>query len=244
MKKLSLLLIIVMSCAAPAAAQDAAQPVPDVTHLFTDTVRDVKRLPSRDTLMWLTIGAAAAIAGHPEDARITRSVSGARVLREPLEAGATIGGTPLQLGAAITAYAIGRGADKPRVALLGADLIRAQVIAEGLTFAIKQTVRRSRPEGSGFSFSSGHTAVSFASATVLQRHLGWKAGVPAYAIATYVAASRVQTKKHYFSDVAFGAAVGIIAGRTVTAGRVGRFVVAPAVGPGTAGASFTWVGKP
>ena len=70
-----------------------------------------------------------------------------------------------------------------------------------------------------FSFPSGHSSVTFATATVLQRNFGWKAGVPAYALASYVAASRVQMKRHFFSDVAFGAAIGIVAGRTVTVGR-------------------------
>ena len=37
-----------------------------------------------------------------------------------------------------------------------------------------------------------------------------------YAIASYVAASRLHDNVHYLSDVVFGAAVGSIAGRTVT----------------------------
>ena len=78
---------------------------------------------------------------------------------------------------------------------------------------------------------------------MLQRNLGWKAGVPAYAMATFVAASRVQTKRHYLSDVTMGAAIGIIAGRSVTVGRGdARFAVAPSALPGGAGVNFTWVG--
>jgi len=90
---------------------------------------------------------------------------------------------------------------------------------------------------------SGHTTVAFASATVLQRHFGWKVGVPAYAVATYVAASRVEQKHHYLSDVAFGAALGIAAGRTVPMGHGHGLMVTPIVSPdGTgAGAGFTWV---
>mgnify|MGYP002382179598 CR=1 FL=1 len=57
-------------------------------------------------------------------------------------------------------------------------------------------------------------AQAFATASVLQADLGWKAGLPAYAVATWVAASRVQTKRHYVSDVVAGAAVGILAGRS------------------------------
>ena len=49
---------------------------------------------------------------------------------------------------------------------------------------------------------------------------------PAYAVAAYVGASRVQAGKHFTSDVVFGAALGIVAGRTVTLGNAnfGRII--------------------
>jgi len=81
-------------------------------------------------------------------------------------------------------------------------------------------------------------------ATVVQEHFGWKGGVPAYALATYVAASRVQAKRHYLSDVAMGAAIGIVGGRSVTVGRGdARFALAPAAVPGGAAVQFNWLGK-
>jgi hypothetical protein len=68
--------------------------------------------------------------------------------------------------------------------------------------------------------------------------------VPAYALASYVCASRIRAKRHYFSDVAFGAALGIVAGRSVTVGRGdGRFTVAPMAAPGGGGVGFTWIGN-
>jgi membrane-associated phospholipid phosphatase len=69
-------------------------------------------------------------------------------------------------------------------------------------------------------FPSGHAADTFAFATALERHLGWKGAVPAYIFASYVAISRLPDNRHYLSDMVFGATVGIIAGRTVT--RHGR----------------------
>ena len=117
------------------------------------------------------------------------------------------------------------------------------MIAQALTAGIKMSVGRTRPDGTQYSFASGHTPVTFASATVLQRDLGWKAGVPAYAVATYAAASRIQEKRHFLSDVAFGAAIGII-GRTVTIGHGERqFAVTPTAAAGGGGVSFTWLGQ-
>jgi membrane-associated phospholipid phosphatase len=82
--------------------------------------------------------------------------------------------------------------------------------------------------------------VSFASATVLQQHFGWKVGVPAYALASYVALSRVQMKRHYLSDVAFGAALGVAAGRTITIGRSKQLQLQPMVTDGGGGVQFSW----
>jgi membrane-associated phospholipid phosphatase len=111
-------------------------------------------------------------------------------------------------------------------------------MGEVLAVGVKQAARRARPSGSGFSFPSGHATVTFASATVLQRHFGWRVGLPAYAVASYVATSRVQQKRHYLSDVAFGAALGSVAGRTVAVGRRHAIEIGPMAAPGGAGISF------
>jgi membrane-associated phospholipid phosphatase len=218
--------------------------VPSLSRLFKETLTDFRQLPSRDTFIWLTIGAVAAFAGHPADGRVTSILSASQPLHETLETGAVVGGIPFQLGAAFATYALGRATDSPRVASVGADLFRAQLMAQATTHAIKYSVRRMRPDSTRFSFPSGHASVTFASATVLQRRFGWKAGIPAYAVASYVAASRVQMKRHYLSDVAFGAALGIVAGRTVTIGRGNaRFALAPMGSPGGGGVAFNWMGK-
>jgi membrane-associated phospholipid phosphatase len=50
---------------------------------------------------------------------------------------------------------------------------------------------------------------------VIERHLGWRKALLGYAVATYVATSRLHDDQHWLSDVVFGAAVGTVAGRTV-----------------------------
>ena len=234
--------------ATPLGDSTVASPVqwsaPAFTTLFKDTVQDFRRLPSRDSMKWLGIGAAVAAVGHSVDHPVSRGLSASPLLDDVFEPGATIGGARLQMGGALATYTIGRVTRSPKVTLVGADLLQAQIMSQALTAAVKMSVRRTRPDGSQYSFPSGHTSVTFASATVLQRDLGWKVGIPAYGVATYVAASRIQEKRHFLSDVAFGAAIGIVAGRTVTFGRGdGRFAVAPMAAPGGGGVSFTWVGQ-
>lgn len=82
---------------------------------------------------------------------------------------------------------------------------------------------------------SGHTTASFTSAAVLEAHFGWKAGVPAFAMASFVGWSRIRDHEHFLTDVVVGAAIGVVAGRTVTAGHRGRaWAVIPVASGGTA----------
>ena len=78
------------------------------------------------------------------------------------------------------------------------------------TYALKYIVQKQRPDQSNnLSFPSGHSTVSFTGAAFLQHRYGWKFGIPAYALSTYVAWSRVYGKKHDYWDVLAGAAIGI-----------------------------------
>ncbi len=78
------------------------------------------------------------------------------------------------------------------------------------TYALKSAIDKERPDGSdNDAFPSGHTTSAFASAAFLHRRYGATYGVPAYALATYVAYSRVDNDHHEWEDVAAGAAIGI-----------------------------------
>lgn len=78
------------------------------------------------------------------------------------------------------------------------------------TYALKYIVRKERPDKSDkLSFPSSHTMVAFTGAAFIQRRYGWKYGIPAYLVSTYVAWSRVYADKHDWWDVAAGAAIGV-----------------------------------
>ncbi len=149
----------------------------------------------------------------------------------------------VQAGGALGTYLVGRFAHRPDVAIVGADLVRAQVVGAGITWGIKVATNRQRPDGSRYSFPSGHSASSFATAAVLERHFGWKVGLPAYGLALYVAVSRLSENKHYLSDVIFGAGIGIVSGRAVTVGRGAQtFAMSPTVVRGGVGLTLTRIG--
>jgi membrane-associated phospholipid phosphatase len=205
-------------------------------------VTDFKHLPSRENLFWVGVGSGMALAVHPADTSFNQRVTGDE-WDKFFAVGAVLGNSATLFTVSATVYTVGRVRDNKHVSHVGSDLLQAIGVAEVITQSLKYATQRERPDGSGAnSFPSGHAADTFAFATALERHLGWKGAVPAYLFSTYVAMSRLQENRHYLSDVAFGSAVGIIAGRTVT--RHGRSNYSYTVAPVPGGAMFRVVRLP
>jgi membrane-associated phospholipid phosphatase len=194
---------------------------------------DFKHFPSWDTAAWLAGGGALALAVHPADDDLNARLAKHRGF---FRAGGHIGSVYVQGGTGIVTYIIGRRIRNEKVKHLGTDLLSSQIVAQAITQAIKISVRRDRPDHSNkHSFPSGHASSTFASATVLQRHLGWKAALPTYTIASYVAISRMHENRHHLSDVVFGAALGVAAGRTTTRHGRAHWALIPTVGKDAVG---------
>jgi membrane-associated phospholipid phosphatase len=111
----------------------------------------------------------------------------------------------------------------------------------GVTHGLKVAINKQRPENHGdYSFPSGHTSASFQGAAFIHRRYGWKFAIPAYAAAAYVGWSRVEgeSDKHDVTDVAAGAAIGVISSFYFTKPRH-NLVVTPYVDGKTFGLSIT-----
>jgi membrane-associated phospholipid phosphatase len=89
------------------------------------------------------------------------------------------------------------------------ELAETTIVTLGITHGLKHLVDEKRPDGGSQSFPSGHASSTASAAEFLWERYGWKYGGPAYAIAAFVAYSRVESKKHYTHDVLAGAAIGI-----------------------------------
>jgi len=203
-----------------AVGEEAAKPrgsfFSSLGHNLAD---DVKHIPRRNSVYWLAGGIAAAYAIHPADKTLNARLLGHS---NPFVLGDYIG-SAFTIGAAgMAAYTVGRMSNSPRAEHLGMDEVEGVLLAEGISEGMKQIVRRKRPVPpsgklhSGFSMPSGHATISFTAATILQQHLGYKAGIPTYLVASYVAMSRLHDNVHWASDVVMGAATGVIIGRSVT----------------------------
>jgi len=250
-------LAMLIVCAAPLAAQDATAP-PDpasdapraeqrpsddkkpptpehtgIHALFRNLGEDYKNLAHLDNVLVAGVGGAAALAVHPWDPDVNAHLRSHYTLVNDIYAPAKYyGDTPEQVALSLGTYALGRIFDYPKASHLGMDLLRAQIVAESMVEPLKFAVGRERPDASNHqSFPSGHSAVTFAAATVLERHLGWKKSALAYVVAAYVASSRLHDNVHYASDVMFGSAVGVIAGRTVTEHGAEYWTIVPTTTP-------------
>ena len=110
--------------------------------------------------------------------------------------------------------------------------------ADSVTYGLKQLVHEERPDHSGNeSFPSGHTSVSFAAAATLENRYGWRAGLPALLVATFVGVGRVEADKHYWHDVVAGAALGTASGFLITSRRTDRVRLVPWAGYRSGGVS-------
>jgi hypothetical protein len=221
---------------APVAPPVLGRPVDNP---FTSVGRDLKNFFSLDTAMIVSSGGfLATVASTKDHVFIIDS-------KEDLHSGVfepgNIGGSFLvQTAAAVSVYAVGRATGDQKTASVGADLVRSQFVSQIVVQGVKFSTQRTRPDGSNQqAFPSGHTASAFATATVLNRHLGWKAGLPAYLFATYVGASRMSINKHHLSDVVMGATIGFAAGRSVTFG-VGKARFDMSATPTAGGAAVTF----
>jgi membrane-associated phospholipid phosphatase len=216
---------------------------PPLGAVFRALPNDLWRFISLDTAVVLAGGGAAATIVSVWDDDIVAELQESPQLNHAFSAGSRYGQFAVILGGSFAVYAIGRASGHSHTAVVGADLARAIIVSQAWTQAIKLTVHRERPDHSNHhSFPSAHASGGFAAAGVLARHYGWKAAIPAYAGAAYIAAARLHDNRHYLSDVTFGAAMGVASARTVML-KAGRYDlrVKPTPTPGGAALTVTLV---
>jgi hypothetical protein len=222
------------------SAAETSSPAGGVSGYVRQIAGDFLHLPSWQNLEIMAAGGGLSVVSHQYDAEVVQRMSGSHQVETFFDPGQWIGSAAYLVPATFVTYGVGRWSDRARVSSLAGELFRAEILSQTVTLAIKLSAQRTRPDGTKYSFPSGHASATFAIAATLQRRLGWKAGAPAYTVASYVAVSRLSERKHYLSDVVFGAALGVVCGRTVTR-DVGpaRLSLAPVTVSGGVGVAFT-----
>ena len=195
-------------------------------------------------------GAFALSYLYDNDVRSDLAANRSRTLTRATDAGSVVGNPYLHIGAAALLYGAGAVADQPRIMRIGQELGEALIFSDVATLLLKESVGRARPvtgqDNSSFrpfqfkndydSLPSMHTASSFAVAHVLASETD---SIPlkilCYAGASFVGFSRLYQGQHWTSDVVLAAAIGELAGNSVTRYRAlptGKFTVVPMVNDG------------
>ncbi len=90
-------------------------------------------------------------------------------------------------------------------------VIKSVVYTALMTFTIKTLTNQPRPKDNAKkdSFPSGHASSSFAFSTAIWLSQGYKWGIPATLLASWISFSRIKDGSHYYHDSMFGAALGV-----------------------------------
>ncbi|MFN3455622.1 MAG: phosphatase PAP2 family protein [Pseudobdellovibrio sp.] len=194
--------------------KDPTQGKPFVPWLWEDQFQPtIKESLNTKGILTLAIGAATTVAAHQYDVDVySHNTRGKNTLMSNTATKrlSSIGSGFLGISVAVGQILI----DQDN----GLMHARAVALTSISHVTLAYAAHRTRPGNRGdylpfpSSFPSGHTSSAFATATALSYAYGWKAGVPAFLLATSIGMARVVDNAHWLSDVTAGAALGIFWG--------------------------------
>jgi hypothetical protein len=179
---------------------------------------DARNIFSTRTLKYLGAGGLLTAAAHAVEDVDQQEHTFERLGQIP-DFGNTYGSSTVVIGGTASLALLGWGTGSSTFKSAAVDMARSYTYSVVLVGALKATVDRTRPDGEPHSFPSGHSAVAFSAAPVIAHHFGVLAGAAAYACATATLMGRMEDRRHYLSDVVFGAAIGLAMGEAVVAQR-------------------------
>jgi membrane-associated phospholipid phosphatase len=131
-----------------------------------------------------------------------------------------------QVPVLVGVYATSLWLQEPTLHEFSVSTLSAYTISAAVTVALKGITNTQRPttqfENGHYGFPSYHSSSTFAIAACLDEFYGWQVGVPAYVLAGLVGWSRIDQREHDLSDVLFGAVLGVVVGKTVSAAHLDR----------------------
>ena len=207
--------------------------------LFRCIPHDLRNVARGESLAWLGAAGGMAAGSALLDDDVDQALRDGDPNLFPA-VGDQLGQAGVHFGVPLALYVAARTTGHSETAAFAVTLLRAQ-IANGIVTRSLKLIPRPRPFqevatlGHG-SFPSGHTSATFATATVIHRRWGWRTGLPAYLLASYVGVTRLHNN-HYLSDVTFGAALGIATGLAVNQPSR-RVAISPIIVPGRAGVAI------
>lgn len=214
---LAVALVTSLSWSAPSAAQQGLDPRPAAMNLT----------------WWHPVAAGAGVTAlflidRPLRDAIQRNQSD--FLSDVSDVAKTFKDPPVYAVAAVGTAALGLVVQDPKITVTGLHIAAAYGIAGGMHIGSKWVFGRSRPNrtpesatnfdfwdgDSNSSFPSGSAAVTFSLATILADAIDRKpVTILVYSAATLNSWSRLYGDRHWLSDVAFGALIGVTSAKLV-----------------------------
>jgi len=206
----------------PLLSKEARNIWMDQKHIWTSPLR-IRTFD--DALPWILVGAGTAgliASDHWSARQLPNTVDQVSISHDVSQVGAGYTVIPITAGFYIGG-AIAHNEKARETGVLGAEaVIDVTIVSE----VFKVATRRQRPlDGNGngnffkggSSFPSGHSAVSWALASVVAHEYNSNVWYPiaAYSLASLVSLSRLSGQNHFPSDVFVGGALGWFTGRYV-----------------------------
>ncbi len=196
-------------------------------------------------LLGLAAGVGATLGVHEADSDIQEAFHPEDPLGGAADVFNVMGHSLVLGGATLTAFTIAKLVNAPKAALTAGTMFEAFALTMALTFLLKFSTQRTRPDGSNDqSFPSAHASGSFALATVTEVFYGPLYGIPSYALASLIALSRLDANKHWASDTLAGALLGTLIGLGTAKfhkKESSNFFIVPTVGDGSPGISLVHI---
>ena len=189
---------------------------------------DLSRLFNFRNFGIATAGLGLVALAHTRDDVVGGRLEESFIGEGPSDVTNIYGASSFNLPVSIGMWGAGKVAGYGGLEKTGLVLLRTLGLTQLVVAPIKFAVGRERLDGSNrLSFPSGHTANSFAVARFLHRYYGLRVGVPMYVVGGFVAAGRIESKRHYLSDVVMGAVLGTLVGNSVTLENRERVRIVP-----------------
>jgi len=173
-----------------------------------------------ETVPYWTLSVMSAAAAFTQDDKTRSWFLEQKPLGDWKNVGNAWGEGYTQAGVALAFWGTGWLANDQKIASTGEVLMEAEILNGIFTTAFKSIVGRERPDKSSRdSFPSGHASDSFCFAAVIDDRLGHGYGAAAYALALLTGMSRMESDRHYLSDVVMAAGMGVVIGYSVSGGH-------------------------
>ncbi len=188
----------------------------DWPSVFWQDTKDVFTNRQNLVVLGLTYGASLSLQKTgPDDTTEDSLRSHSGFSHEFRDVLAAAGNPGTHFGLAGLWYLVGQQRQDEKTYTVGTKLFRALAVTGTATLLGQAASWDEGPNGESGTFPSGHTASSFAFASVMHHEYGPVAGVPLYVLSGLVGYSRLEDHEHYLSDVVMGGVLGLVVGHTI-----------------------------